>query len=272
MNTCGILILKIIPRHRVSIGLDPPVRNVYRHEPLVFKTFPTQRRAVIAFHFYFIFYFFVALSIDNKRVRVCRDYGCLPTRNPDGYQIIYHKLRLFEANKYVFNDGVRLLVMAVDACAKVDGTCPGYIFLFDMRGVRLGHLTRLSISSLRKFFTFIQVRTHHGDTWPTLKRRVWCPVTRIDVRGCTRWKSHDMNVKTNRRFYFFFFCPLRRPQAVFHMFPKIMIMPEFPRTRGTPPRRTAFTSKDIYLFIYLFFAVEFNQTIRQFYFLDRSIL
>ncbi|XP_025414704.1 alpha-tocopherol transfer protein-like [Sipha flava] len=84
------------------------------------------------------------------------DYGCLPTRNPNGYQIIYHKLRLFEANKYVFNDGVKLLVMAMDACFKVDGTCPGYIFLFDMRGVRLGHLTRLSISSLRKFFTFIQ--------------------------------------------------------------------------------------------------------------------
>ncbi|XP_015369969.1 PREDICTED: alpha-tocopherol transfer protein-like [Diuraphis noxia] len=84
------------------------------------------------------------------------DYGCLPIRSPNDYQIIYHKLRIFEANKYVFNDGVKLLIMAMDACFKVDGTCPGYIFLFDMRGVRLGHLTRLSISSLRKFFTFIQ--------------------------------------------------------------------------------------------------------------------
>ncbi|KAE9526635.1 hypothetical protein AGLY_013283 [Aphis glycines] len=84
------------------------------------------------------------------------DYGCLPIRSPNDYQIIYHKLRIFEANKYVFNDGVKLLIMAMDACFKVDGTCPGYIFLFDMRGVRLGHLTKLSISSLRKFFTFIQ--------------------------------------------------------------------------------------------------------------------
>lgn len=90
---------------------------------------------------------------------ICRDYGCLPIRSPNDYQIIYHKLRIFEANKYVFNDGVKLLIMAMDACFKVDGTCPGYIFLFDMRGVRLGHLTRLSISSLRKFFMFIQVFT-----------------------------------------------------------------------------------------------------------------
>ncbi|XP_050430456.1 alpha-tocopherol transfer protein-like isoform X2 [Adelges cooleyi] len=83
-------------------------------------------------------------------------YGCLPTQTPEGYQIIYHKLQLFEASKYVFNDGVKLLIMAMEACFKVEGTCPGYIILFDMRGVRLGHLTRLSISSLRKFFTFIQ--------------------------------------------------------------------------------------------------------------------
>ncbi|VVC28755.1 Hypothetical protein CINCED_3A010787 [Cinara cedri] len=83
-------------------------------------------------------------------------FGCSSIRNPENYQIIYHRLRIFEANKYVFNDGVKLLIMAMDACFKVDGTCPGFIFVFDMRGVRLGHLTRLGISSLRKFFTFIQ--------------------------------------------------------------------------------------------------------------------
>lgn len=91
------------------------------------------------------------------KIDICRHYGCFSIRNQNDYQIIYHKLQVFEASKYVFNDGVKLLTMALEACFKVDGTCPGYIFLFDMRGVRLGHLTRLSISSLRKFFTFIQV-------------------------------------------------------------------------------------------------------------------
>lgn len=100
---------------------------------------------------------YLLIYFTEKKIAIYRDYGCFPVRNPNEYQIIYHKLRIFEANKYVFNDGVKLLVMAMDACFKVDGTCPGYIFLFDMRGVRLGHLTRLSISSLRKFFTFIQV-------------------------------------------------------------------------------------------------------------------
>ncbi|XP_022187145.1 alpha-tocopherol transfer protein-like isoform X4 [Nilaparvata lugens] len=83
-------------------------------------------------------------------------YNCLPVKDPNGYQIIYHKLQQFEAGKYTFNDGVKVLSMAIDACLSVEGTVPGYIFLFDMKGVRLGHLTRLSISSLRKFFLYLQ--------------------------------------------------------------------------------------------------------------------
>lgn len=64
---------------------------------------------------------------------------------------------MYEANKYTFNDGVKLLFMAVDACLEVEGTVPGYIFLFDMKGVKIAHLARLSLSFLRKFFQYIQV-------------------------------------------------------------------------------------------------------------------
>ncbi|XP_046660580.1 alpha-tocopherol transfer protein-like isoform X1 [Homalodisca vitripennis] len=83
-------------------------------------------------------------------------YACLPVKDPNGYQIIFHRLHQTEPRQYVFNDGVKLLSMAIDACLQAEGTVPGYIFLFDMKGVRLGHLTRLSISSLKKFFLYIQ--------------------------------------------------------------------------------------------------------------------
>ncbi|CAH2093453.1 unnamed protein product [Euphydryas editha] len=43
-----------------------------------------------------------------------------------------------------------------DACLNKRGPQPGHIFLFDMQGVRLGHLTRVSLSSLRKFFQYVQ--------------------------------------------------------------------------------------------------------------------
>ncbi|XP_014245765.1 retinol-binding protein pinta-like isoform X2 [Cimex lectularius] len=84
-------------------------------------------------------------------------YSCLPVKDQHGYQIIYHGLQQYEANKYVFNDGVKLLAMAIDACLCVEGTVPGYVFLFNMKGVRFSHLMRLSVSSMRKFFRYIQV-------------------------------------------------------------------------------------------------------------------
>ncbi|XP_075231069.1 alpha-tocopherol transfer protein-like [Lycorma delicatula] len=83
-------------------------------------------------------------------------YGCIPVKDPNGYQIIFHKLQSSDASKYVFNDGVKLLSMAIDACLHVEGTVPGYVFLFDMKGVKLAHLTKLSVSSLKKFFLYLQ--------------------------------------------------------------------------------------------------------------------
>nr|ATY51942.1 CTD33 [Heliconius melpomene] len=44
----------------------------------------------------------------------------------------------------------------LDACLSKRGPQPGHIFLFDMQGVKLGHLTRVSLSSLRKFFQYVQ--------------------------------------------------------------------------------------------------------------------
>lgn len=46
--------------------------------------------------------------------------------------------------------------MSVDASLYYEGCAPGYIFLFDMTGVRLGHLTRLSLTSIRRFFEYLQ--------------------------------------------------------------------------------------------------------------------
>lgn len=87
----------------------------------------------------------------------CREYGIFPVRGPNGYQIIFHRLRLYDASKYVFTDGVKCLAMCIDACLHVEGTVPGYVFLFDMKGVKLTHLTRLSLSALKKFFLYVQV-------------------------------------------------------------------------------------------------------------------
>lgn len=43
-----------------------------------------------------------------------------------------------------------------DACLYKLGPRPGIIFLFDMKEVRLSHLTRVRIGSIKKFFHYLQ--------------------------------------------------------------------------------------------------------------------
>lgn len=80
----------------------------------------------------------------------------LPKLDQSGNRIIFHRLADSRPSQYVLNDGVKLLIMSIDASLYTDGCSAGYIFLFDMTGVRLGHLTRLSINSIRRFFEYLQ--------------------------------------------------------------------------------------------------------------------
>ncbi|KAL1130519.1 hypothetical protein AAG570_011765, partial [Ranatra chinensis] len=83
-------------------------------------------------------------------------YGVFPVRDPDGYQIIFHRLQEFDPRKFVLAKCVKLLCVAAEACTFIEGTIPGYIFLFDTKGIRLGHLMRLPFSQLKKLFIYTQ--------------------------------------------------------------------------------------------------------------------
>ncbi|OWR55075.1 Retinaldehyde-binding protein 1 protein 2 [Danaus plexippus plexippus] len=104
------------------------------------------------------------LSSDELQPSVeALEFSVLPEKSHDGYDLIYHRLHYTEPSKYHFEPGCKLLFMTVDACLHKRGPQPGYIFLFDMQGVKLGHLTRVSLSfqkdrqrSLRKFFQYVQ--------------------------------------------------------------------------------------------------------------------
>lgn len=48
------------------------------------------------------------------------------------------------------------LCCATDICLHKYGPQSGIIFLFDMQHVRIGHLTRARIASVRKFFRYLQ--------------------------------------------------------------------------------------------------------------------
>ncbi|XP_011693795.1 PREDICTED: alpha-tocopherol transfer protein-like [Wasmannia auropunctata] len=79
-----------------------------------------------------------------------------PKPDPNGNRIVFHRLVDTQPSQYIFNDGIKLLMMTIDASLYTDGCSEGYIFLFDMAGTRLGHLTRLSVNGIRKYFEYLQ--------------------------------------------------------------------------------------------------------------------
>lgn len=83
-------------------------------------------------------------------------FVALPLPDREGRKIIFHRLADTAPGAYNFNDGIKLLGMTLDASLYSEGCSPGYVFLFDMRGVKLAHLTRLSVNSIRKFFEYLQ--------------------------------------------------------------------------------------------------------------------
>jgi len=56
----------------------------------------------------------------------------------------------------MFNDAIKLLLMSIDASLYTNGCSAGYVFLFDQHNMRLSHLTKLSINSIRRFFEYLQ--------------------------------------------------------------------------------------------------------------------
>ncbi|KAL0267029.1 UNVERIFIED_CONTAM: hypothetical protein PYX00_009408 [Menopon gallinae] len=91
----------------------------------------------------------------DKALRVLH-YGIFPKKTPENYQVVFHKLNNPDPLQYVFNDGFKLLSMMIDAVYAKEGPLPGLLILFDLTDVKIGHITRLPLNSVRKCLEYIQ--------------------------------------------------------------------------------------------------------------------
>ncbi|XP_047032668.1 alpha-tocopherol transfer protein-like [Helicoverpa zea] len=128
------------------------------------------------------------------------EFSVLPGKSCQGYDIIYHRLHETEPSRYNLEAGCKLLFMTVDLCLTKRGPQPGYMFLFDMRGVKFGHLTKVSLSTLRKFFQYVQeampVRMraiHVLNTEPVLDKLMVLIRPFMDKKFFDMLKFHNKN-------------------------------------------------------------------------------
>ncbi|XP_031637787.1 alpha-tocopherol transfer protein-like [Contarinia nasturtii] len=82
-----------------------------------------------------------------------------PDDKNSGCPIIFHQLSNPKISNYHFDNAIKTFFMTIDICLEKYGNLSaerGIIFLFDMRHVRIGHLTRVKIATIRKFFRYVQ--------------------------------------------------------------------------------------------------------------------
>ncbi|XP_055642754.1 alpha-tocopherol transfer protein-like [Toxorhynchites rutilus septentrionalis] len=95
------------------------------------------------------------LSPEVQQCLQNQDYFPLPPTSA-GYSVIYHRLNNPKASNYNFDEAVKTYFMLLDSCLYLQGPRPGLICLFDMTNVGLTHLLRVKISTIRKFFHYLQ--------------------------------------------------------------------------------------------------------------------
>ncbi|XP_046386942.1 alpha-tocopherol transfer protein-like [Ischnura elegans] len=83
-------------------------------------------------------------------------FTSLNKKTPEGYRVLICRLADFDPSHLHFNDVLRAFFMFADICISEDGVIPGYITIFDLKGVVLGHLPKISLPSLKKFMIYIQ--------------------------------------------------------------------------------------------------------------------
>lgn len=83
-------------------------------------------------------------------------YSALPQLTPENYKIIYCKITDPDPTKYNQANQVNLFDMIVMLELHLNGVSEGHVFVVDMENVVFGHMARLNLMVMKKFFMYLQ--------------------------------------------------------------------------------------------------------------------
>lgn len=86
-----------------------------------------------------------------------REMAILPKRTKEGYRVYLARISSPDVSAFDWAVAMRVYVMNVHMTLAEEGPENGYVFVFDMATLTLGHLTKLSIGYLKKFMAYVQV-------------------------------------------------------------------------------------------------------------------
>ncbi|KAE8739974.1 hypothetical protein FOCC_FOCC014546 [Frankliniella occidentalis] len=96
-----------------------------------------------------------ALS-NSSAMRAYGELVACPERTKEGYGVLLYRLTDFDPSHVDLLQGMKSFFAFNDVRLSEDGVIPGYVVVFDMRGITLSHLAIVTLSGIRKFMHYIQ--------------------------------------------------------------------------------------------------------------------
>lgn len=81
----------------------------------------------------------------------------LPQRDSEGNKILLGNIKDSRSEEFDLDAAIKAALLGLDAVVNDDRAVPGYVVLFDMRGLHMGHLKTLNLATIRHFFLYVQV-------------------------------------------------------------------------------------------------------------------
>lgn len=139
-------------------------------------------------------------SAEVQRAKSIGYFCVLPRRTPEGFRVIVQALRDPDPAAFVYSSSSKAQFLTMDAVVRAEPTAPGYVCLFDMQGVQMGHMWAWGIRLPRKIFKYLQEglplrmqRIHFLNTTPLMDRvmRMLRPFIRKELNSIFQFHTAD---------------------------------------------------------------------------------
>jgi hypothetical protein len=81
----------------------------------------------------------------------------MPNRDQHGNVVMIARVADSNPDKFNYNDAVKTWFMLQDVFLLENGTTTGFVILVDSKGFGFGHLTKISIQTIKKYCMYTQV-------------------------------------------------------------------------------------------------------------------
>ncbi|KAJ8713177.1 hypothetical protein PYW08_008481 [Mythimna loreyi] len=102
--------------------------------------------------------FFKDRAVDKKTEQNLHNVLLMPlsTRSRNEDAVFYCRLLDYEPKHFEFAKSLRSVLMILDLWQFEEGTWPGFVLIFDLDGLKLGHLTKLDVQTIQQFLYYLQ--------------------------------------------------------------------------------------------------------------------